>query len=88
MRLGLVLVAGLVVLALHSLGSADAPRSATRWEYKALPFASRIGKEDEDARSMTEQEKRLNELGEQGWELAEVSPEGRWGAYLLKRRKE
>jgi lipopolysaccharide export system protein LptC len=77
-RLLLVAVAAALLLcAAGWTGSAQRQTSPTSWEYKSTP-ASYYGRPDD---------RLLNELGAQGWELIGVNQDGSVTYYFFKRPK-
>ena len=77
-NLPLAIIIALVLLCAVSWSS-YAQRSKTRkpaWEYKVTTFSNLYGNE-----------KSLNEIGAQGWELVEISDLGGIPTYFFKRPK-
>lgn len=70
----LALVTAVATLGLGS-GCAAARLRSTAWEYKVIPSFSELEK----------REARLNELGQDGWVLTGVGPDG--ASYLVRPKK-
>ena len=71
----------IVLLASGPRAAEDAPPRVQQWEYKVTLLKNENGEEEEEVAAV---ERRLNELGQQGWELSELQ----LSAAIFKRPKQ